>query len=87
MGFYRYDNSYDTVNYYWYMLSYNYVNAMKIYLKILSTTLSLVFLSHEALAGTTMQNLSKSIQYVELDKIEEQRKEALEASQNALSKD
>lgn len=32
-----------------------------------------------------MQNLSKTVQYVQMDKIEEQRKEALKASQKGLS--
>ncbi len=38
-------------------------------------------------AGTTMQYLSKTITYIQLDKIEEQIKEARKASQRAMSKE
>jgi len=47
----------------------------------------LVLAGNTVYAGTTLQNLSKTVQYVQMDKIEEQRKEAKEASQKALSRE
>lgn len=41
---------------------------MKLELKILSTSLFLVFLSYPARAGTTMQNLNESTEIVDMDK-------------------
>jgi hypothetical protein len=46
-----------------------------------------LLLTTAAHAGNDFTQISKSISYIQLDKIEEQRKEALKASQHGLSKE
>jgi hypothetical protein len=54
-------------------------------LKITSTILSLIFFTYPAYAGTNFSVLSKSTTYIQLDKIEEQRKKAKKLSEQTLS--
>lgn len=51
---------------------------MNLYLTILSTTLFLVFLSYPVSAGTSLQDLSKTTEIVDMDKWIKERDKALE---------